>query len=153
MKYKTIVLASDHAGFDVKEYVKNDLINKGYKVVDVGAASKVPEDDYPEYMIKAGMSVASDASMSTCAIIFGASGQGEAIVANRFPGVRAIVWYGGNEEIITLSRQHNDANVLSIGAKFVDGKTAVLVVDKWLNTPFSEEERHIRRIKAIDAIS
>jgi ribose 5-phosphate isomerase B len=86
-------------------------------------------------------------------IIFGGSGQGEAITANRFPGVRAAVYYGGSEEIIKLSREHNDANVLSIGARFVTNEEMFRVVDIWLETNFSKGERHVRRIKEIDTLS
>jgi ribose 5-phosphate isomerase B len=93
---------------------------------------------------------------NTRAIIFGMSGQGEAMVANRFPGVRAAVWYGGSDsvsrEIIKLSREHNDANVLSIGAHFVGKEEMIEAVKLWLSTPFSSEERHKRRIEEIDSI-
>ena len=98
------------------------------------------------------MKVAQDLSGSTRAIIFGGSGQGEAMVANRFPGVRATVWYGGNEDIIKLSREHNDANVLSIGARFVSEDDAKKVIDTWLSTPFSGDDRHARRNELIDNI-
>lgn len=148
----TIILATDHAGFALKEAIKGHLLKKGYQVVDVGAHEFRADDDYPVYMTAAAMKVASDISGETKAIIFGGSGEGEAMVANRFPGVRALVWYGGSKEILKLSRQHNNANVLSFGARFVDEKTAVEAVDLWLATPFSNEERHVRRIHEIDNI-
>ena len=155
MTTPTIILASDHAGFELKEAVKKFLQEKGYEIDDVGAQTLIPDDDYPEYMIKAAMKVAQNAqngSAQTKAIIFGKSGQGEAMVANRFPGVRAAVYYGGNEEIIKLSREHNDANVLSIGAGFVSEDEAKKTVEMWLETPFSGDERHRRRIEQMDSI-
>ena len=154
-----IILASDHAGFELKEAIKKFLEGKKYLVLDVGAHELVPEDDYPVYMTAAAMKVAQDIEGKTKAIIFGGSGQGEAVVANRFPGVRAVVWYGGGqsgrssaEDIIKLSREHNDANVLSIGARFVSEEEAKNAVELWLNTEFSGEEKHRRRISEIDAI-
>jgi ribose 5-phosphate isomerase B len=85
------------------------------------------------------------------AIILGGSGQGEAIVANRMRGVRAVVYYGGQRDIITLSREHNDANILSLGARFLGATEACAVADVWLQTNFSGEERHARRIALIDS--
>lgn len=149
---KKIILAADHAGFKLKETIKPFLESIGYSVLDVGAHKYVEDDDYPVYMIAAAMKVAEDISGETRAIIFGGSGQGEAMVANRFPGVRAAVYYGGNEEIVKLSREHNDANILSIGARFVEEGEATKMIKRWLDTPFSEEERHERRILEIDSI-
>lgn len=149
-----IILAADHAGFSHKEAIKSFLQRerKDYEVVDVGAHELREGDDYPTYMAAAALKVAEDMSGDTKAIIFGGSGQGEAIVANRFPGVRAAVYYGGIKEIIRLSRKHNDANVLSIGARFVSAEDAQNAVAMWLDTPFSGEERHQRRIEQIDSI-
>lgn len=147
-----IILAADHAGYELKEAIKKHLESKKIQVLDVGAHELKPEDDYPEYMSAAAMHVAKDLKGETKAIIFGGSGQGEAIVANRFPGVRAAVWYGGSEEVIKKSREHNDANILSIGARFTDAASAKKAVDLWLETPFSGEERHARRIEEIDSI-
>jgi ribose 5-phosphate isomerase B len=152
MKPSTIFLASDHAGFVVKEAVKESLREKGYTVTDLGAHELVDGDDYPTYMAAAALKVAEDLKGNTKAIIFGGSGQGEAIVANRFPGVRAAVWYGGDQDILKKTREHNDANVLSIGARYVEADAACDAVQVWLTTPFSEDERHQRRIEQIDAI-
>ncbi len=160
----TIILASDHAGFELKEAIKRFLRNGGYNILDVGAHDLVPDDDFPQYMIAAAMKVAADIKGETKAILFGRSGQGEAMVANRFPGVRAAVWYGDLDRpkaknvekpqpnIIRLSREHNDANVLSIGAGFVNEDEAKKAVETWLITPFSNDERHERRIKQMDNI-
>jgi ribose 5-phosphate isomerase B len=149
---KTLIVATDHAGFPLKEAIKSFLETKGYSVLDVGAHELKDGDDYPAYMAAAAMKVAQDLSGSTRAVIFGGSGEGEAMVANRFPGVRATVWYGGSDEIIKLSREHNDANVLSIGARFVDEEAAKFAVDTWLMTKFSGDERHARRNEQMDGI-
>lgn len=150
-----IVLASDHAGFERKNELLEYLKEEHFEVEDVGAHTFDKDDDYPKYMVPAAMRVVEDPE-NTRAIIFGMSGQGEAMVANRFPGVRAAVWYGGSDsvsrEIIKLSREHNDANVLSIGAHFVGKEEMIEAVKLWLSTPFSSEERHKRRIEEIDSI-
>ena len=159
MQKKTIILASDHAGFALKETIKAFLAEKGYKIDDVGAHKFKADDDYPEFMAAAAAKIATGEEENAKAIIFGGSGQGEAIVANRFPGVRAVIWYGGGkaldgsgDSIIKLSREHNDANVLSIGARFVSEEEAKKAVIEWLETPFNGEERHARRIEEIDSI-
>ena len=156
MKSQQIILASDHAGFALKEAVKSFLQKRGDTIVDIGAHVLTDGDDYPTYMAQAGLKVAEDMSGNTKAIIFGGSGQGEAMTANRFPGVRAVVWYGDapNKEldIIKLSREHNDANVLSIGARFVSEKETLEAIEKWLATPFGGDERHARRNELIDNI-
>jgi len=146
-----IILAGDHAGFERKNELLNYLKEESFDVEDVGAHTLEPGDDYPKYMVPAAMRVVEDPE-NTRAIIFGMSGQGEAIVANRFPGVRAAVWYGGPTDIIKLSREHNDANVLSIGAGFVSKDEMIKAVKLWLSTPFSKEEKHTRRIEEIDSI-
>ena len=152
-----IILASDHAGFELKGVLKIFLEGQGYSVLDVGAHTLVPEDDYPVYVSAGAMKVVEDLSGQTKAIIIGGSGQGEAIMANRFPGVRAVVWYGGgisssDLDIIKLSREHNDANVLAIGARFVTVEETKKVLEKWLTTPFSGIERHQRRNQQIDSV-
>ncbi|MEI7463487.1 MAG: RpiB/LacA/LacB family sugar-phosphate isomerase [Candidatus Taylorbacteria bacterium] len=158
MKNQTIILAADHAGFKLKEVIKSFLEKNGYSILDVGAHELIEGDDYPVYMTAAAMKVAEDIKGETKAIMFGGSGQGEAIVANRFPGVRAIVWYGDTVEtnttndVIRLSREHNNANILSIGARFVTDEDAKKVIGKWLETPFSGQDSHQRRIRQIDEI-
>jgi ribose 5-phosphate isomerase B len=146
-----IIVASDHAGFERKNEALEFLKEEAFDVEDVGAHTLDPDDDYPKYMVGAAMRVVED-SENTKAIIFGMSGEGEAIVANRFPGVRAAVWNGGPLETIRLSRNDNDANVLSIGAHFVSKEEMINAVKLWLSTSFSNEERHKRRIEEIDSI-
>ncbi|MHB1316425.1 MAG: RpiB/LacA/LacB family sugar-phosphate isomerase [Minisyncoccota bacterium] len=143
-----IFLASDHAGFVLKESIYKFLKELQYEVDDLGAEKEIPNDDYPEIMARAGKKVSENPTENK-AIIFGGSGQGEAIVANKFKDVRAVVFYGGALDIITLSREHNDANVLSLGARFVKEDEAKEVVKIWLETKFSGDERHVRRIEQI----
>jgi ribose 5-phosphate isomerase B len=147
----TIYLATDHAGFVLKEKIKTHLHNGGYAVVDCGAFEENPTDDYPAFISKAAEMVSKNPTEDR-AIIFGGSGQGENMVADKFPHVRSAVYYGGSLDIIRLSREHNDANVLSLGARFVSEEQAFEAVDLWLTTPFSKDERHVRRIAEIEDI-
>jgi len=142
----TIYLAADHAGFAHKEALKQHLLEAGQTVIDCGAYHVDSTDDYPDFIAPAAEAVR-DAPAAARAIIFGGSGQGEAMVANAYPNVRATVYYGGPPDIITLSREHNDANVLSIGARFVSIVDTLGVVDRWLATDFSSDERHVRRLQ------
>lgn len=146
-----LYLASDHAGFELKEKLKAYLQELGYEIKDCGAFSRDEADDYPDFIAPAARAVSED-PQNARAIIFGGSGQGEAMIANRFHGVRAAVYYGGNEKIITLSREHNDANVLSLGARFLSDHEAKAAVKLWLDTAFSGEERHVRRLGKIRKI-
>lgn len=147
---KTIHVASDHAGYELKETVKASLETEGWKVVDHGAHSFDSEDDFPDYIFPAAEAVASNPE-ETVALIFGGSGQGEAMAANRISGIRATVYYGGDSKIITLSRDHNDANVLSIGARFVSKDMALKVVKSWLTAPFKTTEKRERRNSKLDS--
>jgi ribose 5-phosphate isomerase B len=142
-----IYLASDHAGFEMKEKLKDFLKEKGYEVEGLGDFIYDENDDYPDFISKAAEAVARDPDLK--GIILGGSGQGEAIAANKVKGIRAVVYYGGQEEIIKLSREHNDANILSLGARFLSEDEAKKAVELWLKTPFSGEERHKRRIEKI----
>lgn len=144
-----IHLATDHAGFALKEEIKVWLHRLGYAVSDEGAFSLEPDDDYPDFVQIAAKQVSANPDEDR-GIIFGASGQGEAITANRFRNVRAAVYYGGDERIIRLSREHNNANILSLGARFVTVEKAKEVIKLWLDTEFVGEERHARRITKID---
>lgn len=149
---KTIHLATDHAGFAHKEAIKVWLKDEGYIVVDHGASQFAADDDFPDYISKAAAAV-SAAPLTSWGIVFGGSGNGEAMMANRYLNVRAAVYYGGESTIVELSRQHNDANILSIGARFVsvsDTKQAIL---QWFTTPVLEEEKRVRRNQKIEFIS
>jgi ribose 5-phosphate isomerase B len=147
----TIHLATDHAGFERKNEVAEWLKEAGYTVVDHGTHTLDPLDDFPDYIKLAAEAVSKEPTAK--AVIFGGSGQGEAMVANRFPHVRATVFYGGTEEIITLSREHNDANILSIGARFVSFETTVRVLQKWLALGFVSDSKYERRNQKIERVT
>ena len=149
MPSKKIVLATDHAGLKLKEEIKKHLMESGMEVEDMGAYSLDPKDDYPDFIIPAAKKVANDQSKG---IIFGASGQGEAIVANKVKGIRAALYYGKDIKIVRLSRTHNNTNILSLGAKFLTKEEAIKAVNIWLETDFSSEPRHLRRIKKISDV-
>lgn len=143
-----IYLASDHAGFALKEVVKRFLQESDEQFVDVGPHEYNQDDDYPDYIIPAAFFVAQ--SKKNRGIIFGGSGQGEAIAANKVKGIRASVYYGGPSEIVILSREHNNSNVLSLGARFMEPDEAKRIVGMWLATDFPMEERYHRRIAMVD---
>ncbi len=147
-----IYIATDHGGYDMKEalasYVEKEL---GYIVADMGAHQLDTNDDYPDFISLAAAEVSHDHSGSL-GIVLGGSGQGEAIVANRFPNVRCTVYYGGSLDIIKLSREHNNANMLSLGARFMSLDEAKAAVKLWIETQFVGEDRHVRRIKKIEKI-
>ncbi len=143
-----IYLASDHAGFELKEKVKNFLEELKYDVADMGPFKRDDDDDYPDFIMPAAKEIAHDLinGVESKGIIFGGSGQGEAMAANRVDGVRAAVYYGGPLDIVKLSREHSNANILSLGARFISEQEAIDAIELWLATPFSNDERHIRRI-------
>ncbi|MBI2123851.1 MAG: RpiB/LacA/LacB family sugar-phosphate isomerase [Candidatus Wildermuthbacteria bacterium] len=146
----TIFFGSDHAGFQLKEKIKKYLQEQGKKIEDLGAFDLNPDDDYPDFIIPVAKKVAENPEQNM-GIVLGGSGQGEAIVANRFKGVRAAVYYGGPLEIVELSRKHNNANVLSLGARFITKKQAIEAVDIWLKTSF-EGGRHKQRVLKIEKL-
>ena len=148
----TIYLATDHAGFELKEAIKSHLEqNPEYEVYDCGALTLEPGDDYPEYMARAAEKVQYDTMHEpSLAIVFGGSGVGEAIVANRYAHVRAVTYAGGPLDVVKVSREHNDTNILSIGARFVTENEAKQAVDLFLSTSFSHNERHADRIIQIE---
>jgi ribose 5-phosphate isomerase B len=152
-----IYFASDHNGFDMKSKLMLFVQELGFEVEDCGAHTLDPADDYPDFIALAARAVSENPTTAK-AIVLGASGQGEAIVANRFPHVRAAVFNGThaaeNESNILpeimLTRQDNDSNVLSLAARFISENLAKQAVRTWLTTPFPADERHVRRIAKIE---
>jgi ribose 5-phosphate isomerase B len=144
-----IYIGGDHAGFFLKEKLKKYSEKSGYEVEDTGPYQYNPDDDYPDFVIPLAKKVARD--KNSRGIIIAGSGQGEIIAANKSKGIRAVVYYGGNENIIRLSRQHNNSNILSLGARFVNEKEAERAIDVWLKTKF-DGGRHLRRLKKIEKI-
>lgn len=135
-------IGCDHAGFELKNHLLEHLRGQGHEVVDHGPQAYDPEDDYPAFCIAAAEATVADPG--SLGIVIGGSGNGEQIAANKVRGVRAaLAW---SEETASLSRQHNDANVVGIGARMHDQETATRLVDVFLSTPFSNAERHVRRI-------
>lgn len=164
---QTIYLGTDHAGFALKEAVKKVLVEKGYSVEDCGASSFNPDDDYPDFVGKAAAKVAEDPK-NRRGIVFGGSGQAEMMVANKYKGVRCGLFYTpsapvgaadvtGREssdpyEIVRLTREHNNANMLSLSARFLHEDEAIKAVLLWLEIPFSGDTRHVRRIEKMAAL-
>lgn len=162
-----IYLASDHAGFEAKNAVKEFLLQKGYEVEDCGAYEYDKDDDYPDFIGKAAAGV-SKSPTETLGVIFGGSGQGEAMVANKYKGVRCALFYTkaapvqsvdiqGKKsedpfEILKLTRVHNGANMLSLGIRFLSKEDIIKAVEIWIASPFVSEERHLRRIEKIKKI-
>ncbi|MBI2644200.1 MAG: RpiB/LacA/LacB family sugar-phosphate isomerase [Candidatus Wildermuthbacteria bacterium] len=147
-----IYLGADHAGFELKEEIKKYLQKNGFEVEDMGAFALNPDDDYPDFVRPAAEAVAlrwTQGKDDTLGIVLGGSGQGEAIAANKINGIRAVVYYGGPIDIVKLSRQHNNANILALGARFLSKNEALEAVKVWLETPF-EGGRHERRLKKIE---
>ena len=142
-----IHLATDHAGLELKDLIKTYLLNKGFEVKDHGAHEYDPQDDYPDFIFPCAKAVAKD--IDSRGIILGGSGQGEAMAANRIKGVRAAVFYNGPQKIIKLSREHNNANILSLGARFMTEEEMHNVINIWLKEPFGGD-RHQRRIDKLD---
>ena len=153
-----IFIGTDHAGFGLKEKLVLSLKGHGYEVVDKGALEYNEHDDYPDFVIPVAREISKDPN-NTMGIILGATGQGEAIAANKFPNVRAVVYYGNAKcvvddeaDIIVRSREHNNSNILSLGARYLTEEDVVNAVLLWLKTNYSGEERHVRRLGKIDKI-
>jgi ribose 5-phosphate isomerase B len=161
-----IYLGTDHTGFEIKNKVKSFLISKGYEVKDCGAFEFDKDDDYPDFISKAARGVSENPN--NLGIIFGGSGQGEAIVANKFPNVRCALFYSqsvpigaadisGREssdpfEMLKLTKEHNQSNMLSIGVRFLKEEDVLKAIQIWLEAPAASEERHLRRIDKIKKI-
>src|SRR3989338_175430 len=158
-----IYLAADHRGFELKEKIKVWLKEWGHEYEDMGAFEFNKDDDYPDFIRKVAEAVANDPERSR-GIILGGSGQGEAMVANRFKSVRAAVYYGPAAraqtdssgtvlDMLSSTRMHNNANMLSLAGRFLTDEEIKNTVKVWLPAPFSGEERHARRIKQIDDVT
>jgi ribose 5-phosphate isomerase B len=140
-----VYLGSDHAGYELKVHLASQLGSQGYEVVDVGPSTFDPDDDYPAFCLNTGARVVADPG--SLGVVIGGSGNGEQIAANKIPGVRAaLAW---NTETARLSREHNDANVVGIGARMHTLDEATAIVTAFLTTAFSQGERHMRRIAQI----
>jgi ribose 5-phosphate isomerase B len=142
-----VYLGSDHAGYDLKGHLAAWLADHGHEPVDCGPVAYDAQDDYPPYVMLAAARTAGDPG--SLGIVIGGSGNGEAIAANKVTGVRAaLAW---NEETARLGREHNDANVISLGARMHEADEATRFVEIFLGTPFSGVERHVRRIAMLTA--
>ena len=146
-----IYIGSDHAGFEMKRALMEYLSSLPYDSFDCGPFAYNHEDDYPDYVSVVAKEVSQNPE--SFGIVIGRNGQGEAIVSNRFPNVRCMVFYGGPKHMITLGREHDDANIISFGAQFITTDEAKKALELFLNTKFSGEERHVRRIKKIEQYS
>lgn len=161
-----VYLATDHGGYELKNSLAEYVRSLGYVVEDCGAFKNDPADDYPPLIAAAAKKLSDDSlgGLDSRAIVIGASGQGEAMVANRFKGVRCALYYGPaakeqkdmsgkHLDLLASSREHNNANCLSLGARFLSEEEAKDAVQKWLLMPFPGEERHARRSIMIDTVA
>ena len=140
-----VYIGSDHAGFELKAHLRSALTDAGHEVVDVGPAEYDAADDYPPYCTATGERVLADPG--SLGIVIGGSGNGEQIAANKVNGVRSALVY--DSDTASLGRQHNDANVMGIGARMHTDEEALALARTFLSTPFSGEERHARRIELL----
>lgn len=168
-----IFIASDHAGFELKSSLARALAEIGYTVVDCGSYAYAEHDDYPVFISKAARAVSESEAIfeseedsftliasqdrnkkETRGIVIGGSGTGEAIVANKYPHVRCAICYGGDSasDIVRLSREHNNSNMLSLGARFLSEDEALELVLLWLRTEFTGDSRHVRRLHEVELI-
>lgn len=137
-----VYLGSDHAGFELKQHLVTWLGDHGHEPVDCGAARYDPADDYPPYVLRAALATVRDPG--SVGMVLGGSGNGEVMAANKVVGARAVLAWSA--ETARLGREHNDANVLSLGARMHDTATAIALADTFLTTPYSGADRHGRRI-------
>ncbi|GAA3305609.1 MULTISPECIES: ribose-5-phosphate isomerase [Glutamicibacter] len=144
-------IATDHAGLELSDYLVKHLTAKGYEMVNHGPKSYDPEDDYPAFCINAALAVVEDqrAGVDALGIVLGGSGNGEQIAANKVEGIRAaLAW---NLDTAKLAREHNNANVIAVGGRQHSVEEAAELIEAFLAEPFSEAERHVRRISKIAA--
>lgn len=159
-----IYIGTDHAGYELKEKLKIYFKEMGHEVEDKGAFKYEPNDDYPDFIRSVAEAVVKD--VGSFGVIMGSSGQGEAMCANRVPGARAALFYAeaipsgvidikGEKsqdpyEIVKLARIHNNANILSVASRFLSEDQIKFAIELFMATPFSEEERHVRRVEKLD---
>lgn len=144
-----IHIATDHAGLELSHYLISELTKAGHEVFDHGPKTFDPLDDYPAFCINAALAVRSDeaAGSEALGIVLGGSGNGEQMAANKVSGIRAaLVW---NEDTAKLAREHNDANVVAVGARQHSQEEVLKLIKVFIETPFSQDERHVRRIGKI----
>lgn len=144
-----IHIATDHAGLELSHFLIRELTKQGHELFDHGPTSYDPLDDYPSFCINAALAVVADeqAGVEALGIVLGGSGNGEQIAANKVNGIRAaLAW---NESTAKLAREHNDANVIALGARQHSQKEVLHLIETFLAEPFSNDERHIRRIGKI----
>lgn len=146
-----LYLGCDHGGYEYKEALKKHLAESGHEVVDCGAEFLNKEDDYPDFVAPVARKVSQSGGKER-GVLLGRSGQGEAMLANSFMNVRAAVYYGHDLDVAIQSRLHNDSNILSLGAQFMDFDEARRAVDAWLNAPFSDDPRYQRRIEKAEKL-
>lgn len=153
-----IYIGTDHAGYVLKEKLVSFLKLQGYEVIDKGAFEYNEDDDYPDFVVPVAREISKNPDEAR-GIILGGTGEGEAIAANRFPHVRAVVDYGeaiavvdNESNIVVRSREHNNSNILSLGARYFTEESMMNAVKLWLDTSFTFDERHVRRLGKIDQI-
>ena len=142
-----VYLGSDHAGFELKQRLVEHVSSLGHEAIDIGPTEYDAEDDYPPFIIAAATRVAGDPG--SAGIVLGGSGNGEAIAANKVRGIRCALAF--SSDTARLAREHNDANMLSLGARMYDEATAMQFVEIFLSTAFSGDERHVRRLAQLGA--
>lgn len=153
-----IYIGTDHTGFGLKEKLVPYLKGQGFEVVDKGAYDYDENDDYPDFAIPVAREVSKDPNNAR-GITLGATGQAEAFTANKFPRVRAVVYYGeancvvdDEADVITRSREHNNSNILSLGARYLTEEAMLDAVSRWLKTSYLGGEKHVRRLAKVDGI-
>lgn len=140
-----VYIGTDHGGFELKEEIKSWLTEWGEKSEDLGAYSKDPNDDYPDFIIPVAKKVVENPG--SLGIVIGRSGNGEAIAANKVKGARAALCL--NVEMAKKAKEHNNANILSLGADYTEKQEVKNIIKAFLDTPFSNDERHVRRLQKI----
>lgn len=140
-----VYICSDHGGYELKEQIKPWLEGLGYQVEDMGPFSFDPGDDYPDYVLPLAQKVQTD--KNSFGIILGRSGNGEVIAANKVKGIRAVLCL--NDKMAEMAKVHNNANILSLGADYLNFNQVKSIVQTFLQTPFPKEERHVRRLQKV----